>query len=85
MADPPRYPEAGADSDVGADRESTGTPRWVKVSGLVVLALVILFVVVIVTGGGGHGPGRHALSDGGLGGHTPGLQRQRTWPAIAMR
>lgn len=39
-----------------------GTPRWVKVFGIVVLVLVLLFVVVQVTGvGGPHGPGRHAL------------------------
>jgi hypothetical protein len=70
MADPPRYPEASDDTGAGADPESTGTPRWVKVSGIVVLALVILFVIVTVTGGGGHGPGRHALFDGGPGGQT---------------
>ena len=66
MADPPRSPEAGDDTGAGADPESNGTPRWVKVSGIVALALVILFVVVMFTGGGGHGPGRHALSDGNL-------------------
>ena len=71
MADPPRHPEVGDDTGADADPESTGAPRWVKVSGIVVLALVILFVIVMVTGGGGHGPGRHALSDGGPGGQTP--------------
>jgi hypothetical protein len=43
-----------------------GTPRWVKVSGIVTLVLVLLFVIVMVAGGGNHGPGRHMPSgDGG--------------------
>jgi len=37
----------------------TGTPRWVKVTALIALALVLLIVVVMLTSGG-HGPGRHS-------------------------
>ena len=37
-----------------------GMPRWVKISLLVALALVVLFVVVNLAGGGEHGPGRHS-------------------------
>ena len=49
----------------------TGTPRWVKVTGIVVLVAVLLLVAVVLTGvGGGHGPGRHTPS-GGVGGHQP--------------
>jgi hypothetical protein len=48
------------------DAETTGTPRWVKVFGIVALALVVLIVIVLVTGHGGHGPGRHA--PGGMSG-----------------
>lgn len=44
MADPPPYP---------------GTPRWVKVFGIIVLVLVLLLVARVLIGGG-HGPGRHA-------------------------
>jgi hypothetical protein len=62
MADPTRHRGTGADPDSAA-----GTPRWVKVFGLVVLALLALFVVLHLAGlGGGHGPGRH-----GGGGRTP--------------
>ena len=44
----------------------TGTPRWVKVFGAIVLALVLLLVIAVITGrSGGHGPGRHALSGTG--------------------
>ena len=54
MADLPPYP---------------GTPRWVKVSGIVVGVLVLLVVIIVFTGiGGPHGPGRHA-SPGEAGGH----------------
>jgi hypothetical protein len=45
MADSPPYP---------------GTPRWVKVSGIVTIVLVVLVVILLHTGViGRHGPGRH--------------------------
>jgi hypothetical protein len=48
MADLPPYP---------------GTPRWVKVSGIIVAVLVLLVALILFTGvGGPHGPGRHAFS-----------------------
>lgn len=50
----------------GADGSGPpGMPRWVKIAGIVVLALVLLLLVLRLTGvGGDHGPGRH-LSQGG--------------------
>lgn len=42
-----------------ADAAYPGTPRWVKVTGLVVLALVVLALVAALLVGGGHGPGQH--------------------------
>ena len=52
MADPPPYP---------------GMPRWLKVSGIIIIVLVLLGVVIILAGvGGQHGPARHIPSgDGG--------------------
>jgi len=45
MVDRPAYP---------------GTPRWVKISGIVVGVMILLAVVLVVSGiGGPHGPGRH--------------------------
>ncbi|CAA9249638.1 MAG: hypothetical protein AVDCRST_MAG93-1690 [uncultured Chloroflexia bacterium] len=38
------------------------TPRWVKVSGIIALVLVLLVVAMMFIGGGEHGPGRHAPS-----------------------
>lgn len=69
MADPPPYPDTG----VGPDRRSTtSTPRWVKVFGIIALALVLLVGFIMLTGGGGgHGPSRHTPSGGGPGGQTP--------------
>ncbi|UGY92412.1 hypothetical protein [Streptomyces gobiensis] len=67
MADVPRRPDTGLGSDRGSP---PGMPRWVKVSGIVVAALVLLAITVKVTGlgGGDHGPGRHTGT--GLGGYT---------------
>lgn len=65
MADPLRYP---------------GTPRWVKVFGIIVIVVALLFVVAMMVAGGGgeHAPGRHDQSgDAGTSlasvpeGHTP--------------
>ena len=56
MADPTPDPES-----------TTGTPRWVKVFGVIALVVVVLFVVVLLVGGGEHGPGRHT-------GPPPGLE-----------
>jgi hypothetical protein len=75
MADP-RDPNIG--NDTGHDPGtiptggSTGTPRWVKVFGVVALLVVVLFVVVLLIRGGEHGPGRHSPGGGSdtRGGHT---------------
>lgn len=56
MADPPPYP---------------GTPRWVKIFGIIALAVVLLFFILLFTKGlGGHGPGRHMSSGGSPSGVT---------------
>jgi len=45
MVPPPTYP---------------GMPRWVKLSGIIVGAIILVAVVLMVFGvGGPHGPGRH--------------------------
>ena len=71
MADPSRSPDNG------------GTPRWVKLSGIIAAVVVLLVVVLLLSGGGGgHGPQRHGGAGGdsspstvtgsaGVGGHTP--------------
>jgi hypothetical protein len=68
MADPSRDRNIGenrVESDPGS---TTGTPRWVKVFGVVALIVVVLFVVVTLVDGE-HGPGRHAPG----GSNTPGV------------
>ena len=47
-----------------------GTPRWVKVFGIIVFIVVLLVVAVMFIGGGEHGPGRHTPS-GDAGGQVP--------------
>lgn len=67
MADPPIHPDAGTDAH---DFVPTGAPRWVKVSGIIAIVLVVLVLVVMLASGGRHGPGRHLRSGDG-GGHRP--------------
>jgi len=47
---------------------ASGTPRWVKVFGIIVLVLVLLFVISLLAGVR-HGPGLHTPS-GDTGGHA---------------
>ena len=72
MADLPPDPDTRDDTGVESDRGSTtGTPRWVRVFGIIAIVLVLLVVVLLLTGGPGrHGPGRH-LPSGGAGGQAP--------------
>ncbi len=69
MADPPPYPDTDDDVSVGPDRgATTGTPRWVKVFGIITIVLILLLVILRATGAGPgiHGPERHMP-----GGDTP--------------
>jgi hypothetical protein len=46
------------------DDGHAGIPRWVRISLLVVGALVLVFILANVTGvAGDHGPGRHGGGD----------------------
>ena len=63
MADLSPYPDsngdAGDDTGVGPGGGSTtGTPRWVKMFGIIAIILVLAVVILHLTGRG-------------LGGHTP--------------
>jgi hypothetical protein len=49
-------------------------PRWVKVSGIIALALIVLLLIVLLAGGN-HGPGRHQSSRG-QGGPLPSVATQ---------
>ena len=57
-------------ADTAAEPEvDPGTPRWVKVVGVVTVLLIAAVALVLLLGGGEHGPGRHAPG-GDSGGHT---------------
>jgi hypothetical protein len=70
MADPPSSPERDASAGRGP---TAGTPCWVKVSGIVALAVLLLLLIVLLAGGN-HGPGRHVSS---LGAHGITAQDRR--------
>jgi hypothetical protein len=47
-----------------------GTPRWVKVFGLIGIVVVLSLGILMVASGGNHGPNRH-LPTANAGGQTP--------------
>jgi hypothetical protein len=57
------------DDHKNSNHGSSTTPRWVKVFGIVLIALVLLVVMVLLVSGGDHGPGRH-LPSSDIGGQT---------------
>ena len=69
MTDPSPYPGTNEDAEVEPDPEAKiSLPRWVKVSAIVIVALIALLVTLRLSGAdpGGHdpgGPGDHGLGD----------------------
>jgi hypothetical protein len=63
-----KLPNSNSDTDVRSTEERPPSiPRWVKVSGIIVIVVVLLYVTLELSGAGGkHGPGRHTPS-----GQTP--------------
>jgi hypothetical protein len=55
--------------DPSRPTEPGGIPRWARISGIIVIILVLLVGVMLLIGGG-HRPRRHAPS-GDPGGRTP--------------
>jgi hypothetical protein len=68
MADQPSSPQRDGSADRGP---TAGPPRWVRIVGIIALALVVLALIVLLTGGN-HGPGRHQSSPG-HGGQLPSV------------
>jgi len=63
------YHARGEETHIANRPPYPGTPRWVKVFGIVV-TVVVLLVVAMMFIGGEHGPGRHTPS-GDVGGQVP--------------
>jgi hypothetical protein len=49
MADPPPYPDSGAEPD---EESNPGMPRWVKGLGIFAIVLILLFVILHLAFGG---------------------------------
>jgi hypothetical protein len=59
MADRPTDPEPLEDTG----SKPPGTPRWVKVFGIIAIVVVLLLGFIVFSGlGGPHGPQRHGAS-----------------------
>jgi hypothetical protein len=78
-----RHGTSGTDTDMTQtpeeDAQTVGTPRWVKVFGIVALLVAVLVVVIVVTGRGGpHSPRRHSSSAD----TTPAATRSDAGPPV---
>lgn len=54
----PDQPEPGHSS--AEDSSPPGMPRWVKLSGIIVVVLILVVVIIQFLTGGEHGPGLHS-------------------------
>jgi len=78
MADPRPYPDSGVEPDDGSPPRM---PRWLKVSGITVLVVVLLVIgLMVLTGHEGQpGPGQH-IPGGKSAGETEGRAPERGAP-----
>jgi hypothetical protein len=59
MANRPGDPQNGEDTRAAPNRGSPpGIPRWLKVSGIIVVVLIVLVVGISFIAGVEHGPGQ---------------------------
>lgn len=54
--------------DEGGGGPANGTPRWVKIFGIIALLVIVLLIVLKLLGAE-HGPGRHTPGGGTATGH----------------
>ena len=60
VVDHPSSPQDADQNDDGfAPVSPVGTPRWIKVFALIVLAVLVVFVVVLLASGHNPNSGRH--------------------------
>jgi len=72
LSDQALYPDTAAEPSRSSNPAYPGPPRWVKVSGIVALVIILLFVGLEVASGGGHNPMGGEHGEGGAGGqHNP--------------
>ena len=60
MADLSTNPDRNGDND-----DNVGTPRWVKVFGIISLVVILIFIILMLTRGS-HGPSRHTSGTNSL-------------------
>lgn len=71
MTDPRPYPDIDDETGVAPGHTTPGRPRWVKVSGVIAIVLVLLMAGLQLFGGGNHGPFRHTPSGDPAGRTSP--------------
>jgi len=71
MTDHSRSSDTAAETEQGSTGRYPGIPRWVRVGGILVLALALLFGISHLAG---LMPGMHDSGTHGTGTHQPGHQ-----------
>ena len=76
MKEPLSPPSTVQDSHPTDSVPYPGTPRWVKISGLIAIVLILLFVILHLTGN----QFRFHPVPGNHGGHTPPIEQRVQQP-----
>lgn len=77
-------PTPGRPDDTSPETDGSsppGMPRWLKMSGIIVLVVILLVVIIQLVVGGQHGPGLHTPS--GADGDLPTASFTLVHPLIA--
>jgi hypothetical protein len=70
VTESPPSTSAAEETDSNPGRTSAaaaypGTPRWVKLGGIIAVVVILLVVLIMAIAGGEHGPARHIPSGSG--------------------
>ncbi|MFD1739593.1 hypothetical protein ACFSCX_24220 [Bacillus salitolerans] len=74
----------------GTENRPPSPPRWVKISGIIAIAIIFMVVIILFIHGGQHGPSRHGLGNHGTEGELrkqigQNFEREQSTPIVVRK